>query len=161
MSITSQEGAASGLAAEEDSSTSLIDLTQKPAPSTETDPPRHVTTRLNRSSMAELSSLLESMYLDTPREDQQPTEDFEDIEAVSFVQQLQDQQLKIDALENRLKEAVDSTLNREEGLRTAIDAMAKEAKLYIDARLERFEQVVAACLERRDKQWGEDLEKTI
>ena len=39
--------------------------------------------------------------------------------------------------------------------------MAKEAKLYIDTKLERFEQVVAACLERRDKRWGEDLEKTI
>lgn len=121
MSVSSQEGAASGLAAEEDSSTSLTDLIQKPTPSAETDPHRRVTTRLNRSGMAELTSLLESMYVETPQEDQQPAEDFEDVEAVSFVQQLQDQQLKVEALENRLKEAVDSTLNQEEGLKVAID----------------------------------------
>lgn len=125
MSVTGQEGAASDHAVEEDSSTSLIDLIPNPTPA-DANPHRHITTRHNRSGMAEFSSLLESLYLETPHEEQHPAEDSKDGEAVSFAQKLHDQQMKVGALENWLKEAVDSTLNCEEDLRIAKDAMAKE-----------------------------------
>ncbi|XDV22120.1 hypothetical protein PO909_027079 [Leuciscus waleckii] len=67
----------------------------------------------------------------------------------------------METLENRLKDSNDSTLNREEGLRASIETMLKEAKEYVDIKLQRFDQVLVDCLKRRDKRWGEELETKI
>ena len=71
---------------------------------------------------------METMYLEPSDEEQQQADEYEDTDAASFSEQLQNLQAKVDTLEKRLKEVVDSTLNREEALRAAIEAMAQEAK---------------------------------
>ena len=125
------------------------------------DPYRHVTTRLNQSGVAEVTSRLESMYLDPSDQGHQQLDEEEDGEALALREQLQDLHLRIDTLENRLKEAVDSTLNREEGLRAASGAMAEAAKGYVDARLQGLDRAIVECLERRDIRWGQELKKAL
>lgn len=100
-----------------------------------------------------------SLYLDPRGEEQRPLLD-EDAEGISMVEQIQELQLKMETLENRLKDTIDSTLNREEGLRASIETMVKEAKECVDIKLQRFDQVLVDCLKRRDKRWGVELEKT-
>lgn len=102
-----------------------------------------------------------SLYLDPPGEEQRPLlDEDEDAEGISMVEQIQELQLKMETLENRLKDTIDSTLNREEGLRASIETMVKEAKECVDIKLQRFDQVLVDCLKRRDKRWGVELEKT-
>lgn len=76
-----------------------------------------------------------------------------------MTERLQELQLRMEALENRHKEAVDSTLNQEEGLRAVIQAVAKEAKEYIDERLQVFEPSVVAWLQWSEKHLGDELKK--
>uniref|UniRef100_A0A672I2T7 Retrotransposon gag domain-containing protein n=1 Tax=Salarias fasciatus TaxID=181472 RepID=A0A672I2T7_SALFA len=82
-----------------------------------------------------------------------------DNHALGFMEQLQGLQEAVDSLGTRLKEAVDSTLCREEGLRAAMAKLGEELKEYVDASLQRMDRVVAACLQRRDEQWREELKQ--
>lgn len=50
--------------------------------------------------------------------------------------------MKIEALEIRLRETVDSTLNREDGLWAVIDAVGQRAEEYIDEKLQELDQTV-------------------
>uniref|UniRef100_A0A672FBX6 Retrotransposon gag domain-containing protein n=1 Tax=Salarias fasciatus TaxID=181472 RepID=A0A672FBX6_SALFA len=77
----------------------------------------------------------------------------------AVMEQLQGLQEAVDSLGTRLKEAVDSTLCREEGLRAAMAKLGEELKEYVDASLQRMDRVVAACLQRRDEQWREELKQ--
>ena len=160
MSVPSPQRSTGGGDRHEDED--LADAARAPAslPASGFDPYRHVTDRLNRSGVSELTTRLESLYLEHEEGDDQREEEEED--AVDTVaEQLQELQLRMGALEIQQREAAESTLNREEGLRTAIEAVAKQAKEYIDAKLQEMDQVVVACLQRRDKQWGEELKRTI
>ncbi|XP_077053567.1 uncharacterized protein LOC143704722 [Siphateles boraxobius] len=161
MAALSQQGTDVVSDVHQKEGTSLIDWEPVNHLPEEDDPYRHITTRHNQSGVTEITTLLDSLYLDPPGEQQQPLRDeYEDAEGVSMVEQIQELRLKVDTLENQLKDSIDSTLNREEGLRAAIDTMVNEAKEYVDSKLQRFDQVVVDCLKRRDKQWGEELEKT-
>lgn len=132
----------------------LVDLADGASTPDGANPHPHVTVRHNHSGVTEVTSLLQSMYLHS-EEEQHQSGDEGDYES----KQLQELHAKIEALENRHKEAVDSLLNREEGLRVAIEAAAQGAKDYADENLQRFEQAVIACLKRRDDQWEARLQK--
>ncbi len=133
----------------------LVDETQDPNTSGNDNPRRHVTTRCNRSGVTKITTLLETMYLEDDGEKQNQSE----FEVDGMADQLQELHFKIEALENRLKEAVDSTLNREDGLRAVMEAVAKQAMEYTDESLQKFDLAVVACLARRDMQWEDKLKK--
>lgn len=131
---------------DEEGAGALIDIFQDPNISDKADPHRHVTIRPNRSGVAEITTLLETMYLEEGAEDQlQVSDDGEDMAGL-----LQELHLKIEALEDRQKQAVDSALNREDGLRAAIEAVAKQVNEHTDERLQKMDQAVVMCLERRE-----------
>uniref|UniRef100_A0A672GM52 Retrotransposon gag domain-containing protein n=1 Tax=Salarias fasciatus TaxID=181472 RepID=A0A672GM52_SALFA len=123
-------------------------------------PFRHVTVRSKECRVSELTSQLESMYLQEPDQNSVHEEDEESsVESSAVMEQLQGLQEAVDSLGTRLKEAVDSTLCREEGLRAAMAKLGEELKEYVDASLQRMDRVVAACLQRRDEQWREELKQ--
>ena len=154
--MINQQGAPVDGGTDEEGAGALIDIFQDPNISDKADPHRHVTTRHNRSGVAEITTLLETMYLEEGVEDQlQVSDDGEDMAGL-----LQELHLKIEALEDRLKQAVDSALNREDGLRAAIEAVAKQVNEHTDERLQKMDQAVVVCLERRDKQWEDKLKKS-
>lgn len=117
-------------------------------------PHPHVTLRHNRSGVTEITSLLQSMYLHSEEEQHQSGDEGE-----YESEQFQELHAKIETLEIRLKESVDSLLNREEGLRVAIEAVAQGAREYAEGILQKFEQAVIACLKRRDEQWEARLQR--
>ena len=160
MATIGQQGSPRGGDAPEESLLPLIDLAQNITFPAEDDSYRHVTCRHNRNDRSDVTSMLESMYLDPQDEDQHQSDD-SDTGAIGVAEQLQHIHLRIESFENRFREAADSTLNREEGLRAAIDAMARESKEYIDMRLQRLDQTLVSCLQRRDKRWDEELKRTI
>ncbi|KAK7895603.1 hypothetical protein WMY93_020928 [Mugilogobius chulae] len=123
------------------------------------DPYRHVNTRQNQSGVAELTSQLEAMYINEEGQAAVEAEEGNDEDVKIVMEQLETLKLSVDGLEARLNEAVDSTLNREDGLRAAMDRMAGEIKEYVDAKLQHFDEVVTACLQRRDQRWAEELKR--
>ncbi len=144
----------------------LVELHPEPAPSTadaanSTDPGRHVTTRRDWGAVSELTSLLKSLYLESRVEDSRPAEEAEDAALAGLAQRIQELQLCVDDLDLRLREAVDSTLNQEKGLRVAIQSVGKESKEYVDLKLQKHDQIVVDCLRRRDRGAKESPEQRL
>jgi len=147
MAATSQQGTIVEERDADQENVSLIDWEPIASPFVEADPYCHITDRHNRSGISEVTSMLDSLYLDPLGEEQHPPQDEEeDAEAVSMVEQIQELQLTVETLENRLKDTIDSTVNRVEGLRSAMETMVKETKKYVDIKLQRFDQAVVDCL---------------
>lgn len=126
-----------------------------PAVDPEADPYRHVT---SRREVVEFTSLLETMYLEQP--EQEPPQP-EDDEVLALREELRDLHARVDALEVRLSEGVDSALQREEGRGAALETVAEAAKGYVDARLQGLDRAIMTCLERRDVCWGQELKKAL
>lgn len=114
---------------------------------------RHVTTRDPRKSVGELTSMLHSLYLDedAPADEQGP-----DVAAL-----FDSLNAHIDAVEERQKEAIDSTLCREEGLRASIDGLSDTLKDYINDKLQAMDEAIVACLKKRDAKWQEELKRCM
>lgn len=126
------------------------------------DAHRHVTIRAERSVVSEVSSLLEGLYLNDPEEaEEQQAEEGEDDEACALEEQLEELKSRMSVLEERQRQAIDSTLNREEGVRASIDKLSQDVKEYVDSRIKSLDQAIVACLQRRDKRWEEQIQKTI
>lgn len=97
----------------------MVELCPDPAPSTAdpasmVDPGRHVTIQHDRSNVSELTSMFESLYLESLVEDPQAAEGAEeanDSGMDAFIQRIQEMQLSVSVLDLRLQEAMDSTLN--------------------------------------------------
>lgn len=106
--------------------------------SANTTPQQNVTTRHNCSGVTQITSLLETMYIDSDDEERQQSGD----EADNATEQLQELYLRAESLYDHLREAVDSTPIRENGLRPAVEAAATGANEYTDEGLHRFDQAI-------------------
>lgn len=137
MSFTRPQGAAGWGPLCEQNAPPSIELAQDLETSIPESPHCHVTIKHECNSFSEITILLESTYLQSQEEGKQPSDDGEEVECV---QQLQELQGRVVAMEQRHKEAMDSLLNREDGLRAAIEAVAEVVRDYTDNRLQRFER---------------------
>lgn len=111
----------------------VVELQPEPASSApvaanSADTGRHVTIRRERSAVSEVTSLLQSLFLECCVEDNRPVEEAEDAAVAGLAPHVQELQLCVDALDLRLREAVDSTLNWEEGLRVAIQSWGRSLR---------------------------------
>lgn len=89
MSETSQQGSAGGRIGLEDDDVPFIDNTPAVTPAPAALPYRHVTNRMNRSGVSELTTMLESMYLDHDEGNDQQDDEDEDDSGGTFAEQLQ------------------------------------------------------------------------
>ncbi|KAL6461592.1 hypothetical protein MHYP_G00297360 [Metynnis hypsauchen] len=132
----------------------------------QTRPTQHVTQRQPRGNITEVSSLLEQLYLDDPKSSvgQHDDDDDEDVDVSNELSLLGERLLKlterVGVLEARIKDVVDSSLSREEGLRETVDKLSVNMKEYIDERFNHLDRSIVDCLHRRDRMWEEKLKET-
>ncbi|KAL6477524.1 hypothetical protein MHYP_G00133590 [Metynnis hypsauchen] len=129
-------------------------------------PTQHITQRQPRGGITEVSSLLEQLYLDDPKSSvgQHEDDDDEDVDVSNELSLLGERLLKlterVGVLEARIKDVVDSSLSREEGLRETVDKLSVNMKEYIDERFSHLDRTIVDCLHRRDRVWEEKLKET-
>ncbi len=110
----------------------------------------------SRNEVSALASLLDEMYLDQRKEEEIVVEG----KGNSVDEQFELLRERLDTLEERHKQSVDSILNREDAVRALIDRVAEDVKQYVDDKLKHLDETLVACLQRRDKKW-EELKKNF
>lgn len=113
--------------------------------------------KTSRNEVSELASLLDEMYIDQKEEEEAVVGGKED----SVDEQLELLRERLNILEERHKQSVDSILNREDAIHAAIDRMAENLKQYVDEKLKHLDKTLVTCLQRRDKKWEEELKRSF
>ncbi|KAL7842586.1 hypothetical protein SRHO_G00242750 [Serrasalmus rhombeus] len=133
-------------------------------------PTQHVTQRQPRGDFTEVSSLLEQLYLDelkssvVQHDSDDDHDDDDNDEDVSNDGLLGERLLKlterVGALEGRIKDVIDSSLSREEGLRETVNKLSINMKEYRDERFSHLDPTIVNCLHQCDRLWEEKLRET-
>ncbi|KAL7841255.1 hypothetical protein SRHO_G00249460 [Serrasalmus rhombeus] len=117
----------------------------------------------NPVPVAEISSLLGELYLNSDEEDQIPqrptgsTIDRIESEVAGLSQLVQSFKTEMRNLQEDFLTASESATNREVMLRESMDQRFEAMEELIKRSISQLEQVVVECLQRRDEQWKKDM----
>ena len=120
-----------------------------------------------REPVTEISSLLSEMYLEEgensdgsdSEENIKGADSQEEVVVQEISSSIRELQTKVSTLEGEFRASIESTIDRELGLREYVDNKFEDVETRLKDSVQQLERAVVECLLRRDEQWGKELSK--
>ena len=115
-----------------------------------------------REPVTEISSLLSEMYLEEgensdgsdSEENIKGADSQEEVVVQEISSSIRELQTKVSTLEGEFRASIESTIDRELGLREYVDNKFEDVETRLKDSVQQLERAVVECLLRRDEQWG-------